>query len=49
MQMRSKFPKYIDYAVILAAAVMATLPTLLVFFLLQRHFVGGIAAGSIKG
>jgi multiple sugar transport system permease protein len=49
LTMRSKFPKYVDYSVILAGSIMATLPTLAVFFVLQRHFVGGIAAGSIKG
>lgn len=49
MTMRSKFPKYIDYSVILAASVLATLPTLVVFVLLQRHFVSGITTGALKG
>ncbi|MBC7236287.1 MAG: carbohydrate ABC transporter permease, partial [Chloroflexi bacterium] len=49
MQLRSKFPLYVNYSVILAGSVLATLPTLIVFFLLQRQFVSGIAAGAMKG
>lgn len=37
-----------DYGVIMTAIVIATLPTALVFFLMQRHFVAGML-GSIKG
>ena len=32
-----------------AASFMATLPTLVVFLLLQRHFVSGITAGAVRG
>ena len=36
-----------DYGVIMIGAVLATLPTLLIFFLLQRQFVEGLL-GSVK-
>jgi ABC-type glycerol-3-phosphate transport system permease component len=42
-----------DYATVtgelLAAASVALLPLLIAFILLQRHFVNGILAGSVKG
>jgi len=38
---------YPDYGVVMVATVIATLPTLIVFFLLQRRFVEGLT-GSIK-
>jgi len=47
--LRSRFPLNVDYSVIFAAAILATLPTLFVFFLLQRHFVSGIQTGALKG
>lgn len=34
---------------ILAAATLATLPLLILFVVLQRHFVRGLMAGAIKG
>ena len=36
-----------DYGVIMTSIVIATLPTALVFFLLQKHFVAGMT-GSVK-
>ncbi|MBS4208416.1 carbohydrate ABC transporter permease [Bacillus sp. FJAT-50079] len=36
-----------DFGVIMTAIVIATLPTALVFFLMQRHFVAGMM-GSVK-
>jgi lactose/L-arabinose transport system permease protein len=36
-----------DYGVIMLAIVIATLPTALVFFLMQKHFVAGML-GSVK-
>ncbi|WP_394404725.1 carbohydrate ABC transporter permease [Streptococcus sp. 20-1249] len=36
-----------DYGVIMMAIVIATLPTALIFFILQKHFVAGML-GSIK-
>ena len=42
-----------DYATVtgelLAAASIALIPLLVVFIALQRHFVNGILAGSVKG
>lgn len=37
-----------DYGVIMTAIVIATLPTAIVFFIMQRHFVAGMM-GSVKG
>lgn len=34
---------------VLAASVLATLPVIILFILLQRHFIEGILAGSVKG
>lgn len=38
----------VSWGGIMAGAVMLTVPMLVVFLLLQRHFVAGIAAGAIK-
>ncbi|RWQ64026.1 carbohydrate ABC transporter permease [Mesorhizobium sp.] len=38
----------VSWGGIMAGAVMLTVPMLVVFVLLQRHFVTGIAAGAIK-
>ncbi|OIJ17461.1 lactose ABC transporter permease [Anaerobacillus alkalilacustris] len=37
-----------DFGVIMTAIVIATLPTALIFFIMQKHFVAGMM-GSIKG
>lgn len=37
-----------DYGLIMTAIVIATLPTAIVFFVMQRHFVAGMM-GSVKG
>ncbi|MDV4150418.1 carbohydrate ABC transporter permease [Clostridium sp. AL.422] len=37
-----------DYGMIMTAVVIATLPTAIIFFLMQKHFVAGMT-GSIKG
>ncbi|ENH95982.1 lactose transporter permease [Gracilibacillus halophilus YIM-C55.5] len=37
-----------DYGMIMTAIVIATLPTALVFFFMQKHFVAGMM-GSVKG
>ena len=34
---------------LLAAGSIAMLPLLVIFVLLQRHFINGILAGSVKG
>jgi|GEM_PF-5435911 len=36
-----------DFGVMMLAIVIATVPTALIFFLMQRHFVAGMM-GSIK-
>lgn len=37
-----------DYGLIMIAVVIATLPTALIFFLMQKHFVAGMT-GAVKG
>jgi ABC-type glycerol-3-phosphate transport system permease component len=46
--LRSRFPLHVDYAVIFAASFLATNPTLLVFFFLQRYFQGDILGGALR-
>jgi cellobiose transport system permease protein len=38
----------IDHAAVVTAALVATLPLLLVFAFLGKHIVGGITAGAVK-
>ncbi|MDR1386383.1 MAG: carbohydrate ABC transporter permease [Propionibacteriaceae bacterium] len=38
-----------DYGASMAAAIMSSLPTLLVYILLGKYFVGGLMSGSVKG
>lgn len=40
---------YTDYNLLAAAALLAAVPTILVFLALQRYFVSGLALGSAKG
>ena len=37
-----------NWNVVAAASVIAAVPTAIVFFAFQRHFVSGLAIGSIK-
>ena len=37
-----------NYAVILLAAAIATLPVLLIFFIFQRQFIAGVMGGAVK-
>lgn len=37
------------YDLMMAAATVATLPVLVLFFLLQKHIVKGLTAGAVKG
>jgi ABC-type glycerol-3-phosphate transport system permease component len=44
------FDQYtIDYATLFAGAILISLPIVLAFLFLQRHFVAGLAEGSVKG
>ncbi|MFC5648773.1 carbohydrate ABC transporter permease [Paenibacillus solisilvae] len=38
-----------DYPLLMAAAVMATIPIILIFIFFQRYFIEGIAMSGIKG
>ena len=38
-----------DYSVLFAGVVISFIPTLLVYFTLQRHFEKGLMIGSVKG
>lgn len=40
---------YIDYSIVLAGAVLATLPLLILFIVAGRQLVSGIMAGAVKG
>lgn len=40
---------FTDYNLLSAGSVLVALPVLLVFFLLQRHFISGLTLGSTKG
>jgi multiple sugar transport system permease protein len=40
---------FTDYNLVAAAAMLAALPTLIVFALLQRQFISGLTLGSTKG
>ena len=46
--LRTRFPLHVDYAVIFAASFLATVTTLLVFFVLQRYFQGDILGGALR-
>ena len=39
----------IDWPILAAGAIVATLPTVVVFFAFQRHFIAGLTMGSVKG
>ncbi|RXR33171.1 carbohydrate ABC transporter permease, partial [Oerskovia turbata] len=38
-----------NYGVSMAGALFASLPTLLVYILLGKYFMGGLMSGSVKG
>ncbi|WP_197319037.1 carbohydrate ABC transporter permease [Saccharomonospora sp. NB11] len=40
---------YVDYSLVLAGTTLATVPVLIVFFLLGRQIVAGIMQGAVKG
>ena len=40
---------FTDYNLLAAGAVIVALPTIIVFFALQRHFIAGLTLGANKG
>ncbi|MFD1149880.1 carbohydrate ABC transporter permease [Saccharothrix hoggarensis] len=40
---------FVDNNLVAAGSLLVALPTLVVFFVLQRHFIGGLTLGSTKG
>ncbi|MGW3493006.1 carbohydrate ABC transporter permease [Streptomyces sp. NPDC001020] len=40
---------FTDYNLLAAGSILVALPTILVFLLLQRHFIAGLTLGSTKG
>ncbi len=41
--------RYVDYSIVLAGAVLATLPLLILFIVAGRQLLSGIMAGAVKG
>ncbi len=41
-------PRYADWSAFAAGAVMAAVPVVIVFLLLQKYIVGGLSAGAVK-
>lgn len=40
---------FTDYNLLAAGSVLVALPTVVIFFILQRHFIAGLTLGSSKG
>jgi ABC-type glycerol-3-phosphate transport system permease component len=38
-----------DYNGLITASVMATLPLIIVFIVIQRYIIGGLSLGAVKG
>jgi len=38
-----------DYGASMAGALLASLPTLIVYIVLGKYFIGGLMSGSVKG
>ena len=38
-----------NYNLISAGSVIAALPPVIMFFLMQRHFINGLTFGAVKG
>ena len=39
----------VDWGAVLAASTMMVIPVLAVFMFYERHLVGGLTAGAVKG
>ncbi len=46
-QLRGQY--FTDYNLLASGAILVAIPTLIVFFALQKHFIGGLTLGSTKG
>jgi ABC-type glycerol-3-phosphate transport system permease component len=42
-------PWFIDYGVLMAGSVMASLPVVVFFLLVQKYIIAGLTAGAVKG
>jgi glucose/mannose transport system permease protein len=49
LNMIAKGSIFTDYGITMSAAFLASVPTLLVYVVLGKYFVGGLMAGSVKG
>ncbi len=38
-----------DYGMLMAGTLVAILPVLLLFLMLQREFIAGLTSGAVKG
>lgn len=38
-----------DFGLIMASAALASIPVIILFFIFQRHIIGGISIGALKG
>ncbi len=41
--------KYVDWGAFAAGAVLVSIPVMALFFALEKHMVGGLTSGSVKG
>ncbi|MBL8699229.1 MAG: carbohydrate ABC transporter permease, partial [Alphaproteobacteria bacterium] len=39
----------VDYTSLMASAALFSLPPIILFMFVQRHFVSGLSAGAVKG
>jgi multiple sugar transport system permease protein len=42
-------PWFVDYGVLMAGSVMASVPVIVFFVLVQRYIIAGLTAGAVKG
>lgn len=47
--MRFQGEHFIDYSLTMTGLVVATIPLLTIFFILQKHIINGITSGALKG
>jgi ABC-type glycerol-3-phosphate transport system permease component len=46
----TNLPEYQQhYGVLMAATLISVLPVVILFFVLQRDFISGLASGAVKG